>query len=91
MPEPFDNHQMIVWRGQAQYLLWRAAKAPEDVLEALRQYVVLAAHMIASKEKQAANDQAMMTGPAMPALPGGAPANDQAVSAMAPEAMGLVG
>jgi hypothetical protein len=91
VPEPFDNHQMIVWRGQAQYLLWRAAKAPEDVLEALRQYVVLAAHMIASKEKQAANDQAMMAGPTMPALPGGAPANDQAVSAMAPEAMGLVG
>lgn len=92
VPEPFDNHAMIVWRGQAQYLLWRAAGAPEDVLEALRQYVVLAAHMMAEKETGPANSNAAMpVDPGMPALPGGPPVNDQMVSAMAPEAVGLVG
>lgn len=95
-PEPFDNHAMIVWRGQSQYLQWRSCKAPEDVLEALRQYVVLAAYMESEKAATAAandNAAATMAGMpgAMPALPGGAPATVQPGSAMAPEAMGLVG
>lgn len=47
MPEPFDNLEMIKIRGQQKYLLWRGgqrqAKAPEPVLEGLRQFIVQAA------------------------------------------------
>lgn len=45
VPEPFDNLTMIQWRGQQRYLQIRDLGAPEEILEALRQYVVVAAWM----------------------------------------------
>jgi hypothetical protein len=45
MPEPFTNVEMAIWRGQREYLKWRADGAPEEILETLRQYVVTAAWM----------------------------------------------
>lgn len=104
MPEPFDNLQMIVWRGQMEYLRIRDEGAPETILEALRQYVVQAAWVMSQKNAPA-NDQAAagagampaaapgaMPGPgpdSMPALPGGPPANSPAVAALSPQAMQL--
>lgn len=46
MPEPFMNLGMIVRRGQQQFLIWRSRKAPEEILENLRQFVVVAAHYL---------------------------------------------
>jgi hypothetical protein len=57
MPEPFMNLSMCVWRAQAQYLLWNRSRpgdksgAPEEVLEAVRQFAVQAAEMIARQEE----------------------------------------
>lgn len=53
VPEPFDNLTMIQWRGQQRYLQIRDLGAPEEILEALRQYVVIAAWMQAEKESPA--------------------------------------
>jgi hypothetical protein len=71
VPEPFDNHEMIVWRGQRQYNQWRKEKAPESVLEALRQYIVIAAWYISQKNAPAENSNAAMGADA--AAPGTAP------------------
>jgi hypothetical protein len=77
VPEPFDNLEMIVWRGQQRYLEIRDMGAPESILEALRQYVVTAAWMI--DQKQAANTNAN----AEPA-PAGAVSGAPAAPPMAP-------
>lgn len=72
MPEPFMNLRMCVWRGQSQYLLWNRARpgdksgAPEEVLEAVRQFVVQAAEMLARSEEMAA--PAPMAAPPQAAL-----------------------
>jgi hypothetical protein len=42
-PEPFMNLKLAVWRCQQQYLNWR--KAPEEILEELRGFIVTAAWM----------------------------------------------
>lgn len=101
MPEPFDNLQMLVWRGQMEYLKIRDDGAPEEILESLRQYVVQGAWMLAQKNAPAnANAapgaaDAAVPAPAqpdqqgMPALPGGPPMNVPAVAALAPQAMRL--
>lgn len=48
VPEPFMNLKMIVWRGQMRLLeLSTLPDVPEDILEAMRQFVVQAAWMIA--------------------------------------------
>lgn len=75
VPEPYDNHEMIVWRGQREYLQWRDDGAPEEVLEALRQYIVTAAWFVS---KKGAVNQNM--------APGAAPA-DPAMGAAPPDAM----
>lgn len=66
VPEPFDNHEMCVWRAQNRYLEIRSLGAPEEILEGLRQYIEVAAWMIS--EKGAANSNAAPA-PADAALP----------------------
>lgn len=99
MPEPFMNLEMVVWRGQAEYLLWRDDAAPEDRLEAIRGFVVQAAWMVS--QKAAANANAAPTGPLadpaatlptggdLPALPGGAPSTAAPQAALSAQAMQL--
>ncbi len=59
VPEPYMHMAMCVWRGQQQYLIWRDDGAPEEVLEALRDFIVLAADAVAKSE-----EAAMPQGPA---------------------------
>ncbi len=76
MPEPFDNLQLLIWRGQQRYLVWRGSGAPESVLEDLRQLIVQAAAMEAMQNAPAegmgaampANDNAPMAAPPQAAL-----------------------
>ena len=94
VPEPFMNAAACVWRGQAQYLAWRTMKrVPEEVLEALRQFIVIAAWMVAQK---AAPDVAAMgagagamPGPGLPPLPAGPPMETPPQAALSPQAMQL--
>lgn len=85
MPEPYDNLQMAVWRGQMEYLKIRGDGAPEEILEALRQYIVQAAWIMTNPTAQAANDQAMVSAPdaagAQPGMP-----QDQMAQQMPPGA-----
>lgn len=102
VPEPFANLEMIVWRGQMQYLNWVTGKAPESVLEEVRRFVVTAAWQIAQKNPANANAMpgagAAAAGPdptqsmpqGMPPLPGGPPSNQPATAAFSPQAMQLV-
>lgn len=72
MPEPFMNLNMCVVRGQMQYLEWVTATAPEDVLEAIRQFITQAAYMLTMMEAKPANDQMAAAGPMLqpgPAMP----------------------
>jgi hypothetical protein len=99
-PEPFTDLAMAQRMGQAAYNRDRKLDGcPEEVLEGLRQYTVMAAHMLAPPP--AANTNAMPIAPGAlppgmqpPADPmagmGAMPPGVQPVSAMAPEAMGLV-
>ena len=99
VPEPFANLEAIVWKGQMQYLNWVTAKAPERVLEELRTFTVTAAYMLAQKNGLVANGNAAQApgmpgaapgldgGAPPPPLPGGAPTNAPAVSAIAPATM----
>lgn len=101
MPEPFMNLEMVVWRGQSEYLQWRDDGAPEDRLEDLRQFVVQAAWMVSQKSAANTNapaDPAMMQGgdpmlaadpTALPQLPGGAPSTVMPQAALAEQAMNL--
>lgn len=57
-PEPFGNLQLMVRMGQMAYLRDRDLNAPEEVLESLHQYTVLAAHMLSMMQAPAANDAA---------------------------------
>lgn len=91
-PEPFGNLELMVRMGQMAYLRDRRVgngddddQAPEEVLEALRTYTVLAAHMLSPPAP--AND-----GAATGAMPTGAPmpAPGQPVAALAPQAMDLM-
>jgi hypothetical protein len=73
MPEPFGNLDMMVWRGQREYLKWAGDGAPEDRLELLRQFVVQAAWMksggAAAANPAAAAPNAMPMPGAMPGAP----------------------
>lgn len=82
IPEPFTNLDMAVWRGQNEYLKWTREGAPEEVLEVLRQYVVLAAHKLSLASPANAN---MPADPMASAMPSSA----QPTAALAPEAMQL--
>lgn len=85
VPEPFTNAAMAVWRGQNEYLQWaQMPNTPEPVLEVLRQYIELAADIIA-KATEAANAN-MPTEPGMPAMPSPVdPTQPQPVAALAPD------
>lgn len=82
MPEPFTNLAMAVWRGQNEYLKWSNDGAPEEILEALRQYVVQSAYLLAQKDP--ANENAPDGAPigAMPTPPAGQPQAALATQAM---------
>lgn len=92
VPEPFGNLQLMVRMGQMAYLRDRDLGAPEEVLEALRDYAVLAAHMLDMQNQPAANENAapgsapLMPGE-MPPVPVGNPS--QPVSALSSQAMQL--
>lgn len=84
VPEPYGNLQLMVRMGQMAYLKDRDLEnVPEEVLEGLRQYVVLAAHLLNST---AANANAT-PGSAAPMTAAGPPAASQPVAALAPQAM----
>lgn len=91
MPEPYTNLEMAVWRGQREYLIWRDDGAPEDILESLRQYIVVAAARIADMETAANQNVAgPMPGAEMPQVPAGAmPAETPPQAALASQAMQL--
>lgn len=83
VPEPFGNLALMARMGQMAYLRDRDLGAPEDVLEGLRQYTVLARDLL---NKSAANENM-----GAPAMPGAAPVGaDQPVAALAPQAMDLM-
>jgi hypothetical protein len=94
VPEPFTNAEMAVWRGQGEYLKWQRNSAPEEVLEVLRQYVAIAADLVAQASAPmnqnmqmpavAETPEAMLAG-GPPAPPAGQP-----TAALAPEAMDLI-
>jgi hypothetical protein len=90
MPEPFMNLKLAVWRGQQQYLTWRDDGAPERVLEALRQFVVQAAHMSAPPAPPAVAPGAPAVDPMMAdPMAAGVPMGPAPVAALAPQAMEL--
>ena len=99
VPEPFDNLKMIVWRGQMEFLKIRDDGAPEEILEALRQYVVQAAWILGQQTAANANTGAPDMGMAepgaapvtgdQPPMPGAPPGNDDAAAAFSPQAMQL--
>jgi hypothetical protein len=85
-PEPFDNLRMVVWRGTASYNNARIAGAPEDVLDALGDYISQASFLV---DQMAVNDNAAASSGAAP-TPGEVPApGGQPTAALAPEAMQL--
>lgn len=75
VPTPQMNLRMCVWRGMAQYQLAAMDGAPEDVLENLHQFVVLAAHQLSLTEQPANTNMAPAPMPMDPGMdPGmGAP------------------
>jgi hypothetical protein len=62
MPDPMTNLEICQWRAQREYAQWLRDKAPEDKLEALRQYIVQSIWMGKLKDS-AANQNAA---PGMP-------------------------
>lgn len=95
MPEPYQNLKLGVWRMQQAYLKDRGDGAPEEVLEAYRQWIVQAAYIL-SGPAQPANSNAMPGAmPDQQALPpgpdptGAMPGGAQPTAALAPEAMNL--
>lgn len=75
VPQPFTNAAMAVWRANAEYLKWEVMpKTPEEVLEVMRQYIELAADVVA-KATEAANSNMPPVDPAQP----------QPVAALAPD------
>lgn len=90
VPEPFTNHGMCVWRGQNEYLKWGRENAPEEVLEALRQYIEIAAHMVDLASAPAANENMTAADPMAAPAPGAMPGGAQPTAALAPEAMQLM-
>ncbi len=96
-PEPYDNLKMIEWRVTGRYHNTRRAGAPENILEALRDYISQAAYMA---DQMAQNDNAAQgsapgaPGP-QPGPPGqgaiGAPPDaGQPAAALSPQAMQLL-
>lgn len=65
-PEPFGNLELMTRMGQMAYLRDRDLDAPEEILEGLRQYVVLAADMLSPAQPAADANAAPMAPGAMP-------------------------
>jgi hypothetical protein len=86
VPEPPGNLQLMGRMGQMAYLKYRDLNAPEEVLEVLRQYFVLAIDMF---NKSIANQNAPAPGSAPGPMPGEMPPPSQPVAALAPQAMQL--
>lgn len=82
-PEPQDNLNMIVWRATGSFHNARTAGAPEDVLEALRDYIAYAGFMIDQM-----NQQAAMAGPP-PGMGGNPPGPGRPEPAFSSQAMQL--
>lgn len=100
MPDPMTNLSVCIWRGQREYAQWLIDGAPEEVLEALRDYIVQAIWFRDLAGQGAANangapampDAAAMPGAAAGAMPPPMPADPMAaqpVAALAPQAMSL--
>ncbi len=86
--EPLDNLAMAVWRGTAVYNNTRQARgAPEEVLDALRDYIAQAAFFL--DQQRAANENAG-AGAMGPSQPGAPPATGQPTAALSPQAMQLM-
>lgn len=88
MPEPFMPLQACVKRGEMQYAeWWKVPGVPEEVLEALRQFIVQAAAMSNPEQMPMgaapANDNAMPMGDVMPPMDGMAGPPQAALSAQA--------
>lgn len=83
VPEPYQNMQMGVWRGQRHYLKAQQDGAPPEILEALRQWIVQAAWIV-GQAQQPTNDQMAGVEPGAPAPAGPAPS-----PAIAAESLGV--
>ncbi len=102
VPEPFGNLELMVRMGQMAYLRDRDLDGcPEEVLEGLRQYTVLAQHLLTPPAPPAppsmpgmdpGMDPAMMGAPppGMPMDPMAPPMSGPPQSALAPQAMDLI-
>lgn len=82
VPEPYQNLKMGNWRFQQAYLKAHADGAPEEILEALRQWMVQASAILAGLAQPAPaglpaadpmGPSTLEAGPAMPAAPDGSP------------------
>ena len=80
---------MAVWRAQSEYLKWQNDGAPEEILEALRQYIVVAAELQAGamNENVAAAPGSEVAAPMAPPLAD--PMAAQPTAALADQAMML--
>jgi hypothetical protein len=90
VPEPYMHLKLAVWRGQQQYLIWSDEDAPEEVLEVLRDFIVLAADRSAPPAP-VAGAEAMAPGaaPPMPMDPAAPPMGPAPQAALAAQAMDL--
>lgn len=103
MPDPFMSASICRWRGQREYLKWLVRGAPEERLEALRQFVSQAAWLEGQANPANANatpgagaPPANANGPAAPnaggpPMPQGEPGVGQPQAAFAQNAVNLGG
>ncbi len=64
--EPYMNLQMIVTRGQSEYLRIMNLGAPEEILESLRDFITTAAFLIDQKKQAQQAQQTMASGATTP-------------------------
>ena len=83
VPEPYQNLQMIVWRGQHNYLKARDDGAPEEILENLRTFIMQAAYVL----KPPMAPGAVPGGEDVPLEMGAMPVQAPAEPALAPSAV----
>ena len=86
MPDPMGSLSIATWRGQREYTQWLRDRAPEDVLENLRSYVVNAVYM--DKLQGAAPQNVNMMAPGPGQMPADPMAGGMAPPGMAPPPMG---
>jgi hypothetical protein len=89
VPEPYMHLKLAVWRGQQQYLIWSDEDAPEEVLEVLRDFIVLAADRSAPAAPVGAEAMAPGAAPPMPMDPAAPPMGPAPQAALAAQAMDL--